>query len=238
MAGGGDNINTNYSGPFSLYADGIIGAAAYVAHSDVRIKQVEGVSDSETDLATLMNIEVTDYRLIDTLAKGNKPVKKVIAQQVASVYPQAVTADLTEVVPDIYQRAEVKDGWVMLATDLKVGERVKLITEQRAEVYEVMAAEADRFQVSSLKTDNCKLETIFVYGREVNDFHTVDYEAISMLNVSATQEQQRRIEELESTVAKLKKEKDKLGALLQQQQIEKASFEARLQALEAAAVNP
>ena len=29
---------------------------------------------------------------------------------------------------------------------------------------------------------------VFVYGREVDDFRTVDYEAISMLNVSATQE--------------------------------------------------
>ena len=29
---------------------------------------------------------------------------------------------------------------------------------------------------------------IFVYGQEVKGFHTVDYEAISMLNVSATQQ--------------------------------------------------
>ncbi|MEM6261626.1 MAG: hypothetical protein AAGI38_03890 [Bacteroidota bacterium] len=235
---GGDNINTNYSGTFSLYADGIIGAAAYVAHSDVRIKQVESVSDSETDLATLMNIEVTDYRLIDTLAKGNKPVKKVIAQQVASVYPQAVTADLTEVIPDIYQRAAVQDGWVMLATDLKVGERVKLITEQHAEVYEVMAVEANRFQVSTLKTGNRELlseaksrkagKTVFVYGREVNDFHTVDYEAISILNVSATQEQQRIIEQQQKMIERLQQENKNM----------KSTFEARLQALEAKLVQP
>ncbi|MEM6261628.1 MAG: kelch repeat-containing protein [Bacteroidota bacterium] len=241
---GGDNTNSNYSGPFSLYADGIIGAAAYVAHSDVRIKQIEGVSDSETDLATLMNIEVTDYRLIDTLAKGNKPVKKVIAQQVASIYPQAVTTDLTEVIPDIYQRAEVQDGWVMLATDLKVGERVKLITEHRAEVYEVLDVEADRFQVSLLKTDNRELlseaksrkagKTVFVYGREVNDFHTVDYEAISMLNVSATQEQQRIIDAQEE---KIEQQQKMIEQLLQErtyQQAKNQSLEARLQALEAA----
>jgi hypothetical protein len=36
-----------------------------------------------------------------------------------------------------------------------------------------------------------KGETVFVYGREVQDFVSVDYEAIAMLNVSATQEIKR-----------------------------------------------
>jgi hypothetical protein len=36
-----------------------------------------------------------------------------------------------------------------------------------------------------------------VYGREVDDFRTVDYQAISMLNVSATQALLKRIEALE-----------------------------------------
>ncbi|MEM6347260.1 MAG: hypothetical protein AAF927_25445 [Bacteroidota bacterium] len=226
---GGFNNNSSYSGSFSLYANGIIGAAAYVAHSDMRIKQIEGLSNSEADLETLMQIEVTDYRLLDTLAQCNAPVKKVIAQQVAEVYPQAVTNNLTEVVPDIYQRAAVQDGWIMLATNLTVGERVKLISEQSNAVYEVIAVEANRFQVSASASQNASLaqtQSVFVFGREVNDFHTVDYEAISMLNVSATQEQQRIIEQQQAEIEMLK-------TRLQQQQTEKASFEARLQALEA-----
>ncbi len=212
---GGSNSNSNYSSTFSLYANGIIGASAYVAHSDMRIKQIEGLSNSEVDLETLMQIEVTDYRLIDSLAKGNTPVKKVIAQQVAEVYPQAVTNDLTEVVPDIYQRAEMQDGWIMLATNLVVGERVKLISEESNAVYELIAVEANRFQVLEPASQNASLAqtpSVFVFGREVNDFHTVDYEALSMLNVSATQELKRQIEQLRK---------------------EKPAFEARLQALEA-----
>ncbi|MEM6262037.1 MAG: tail fiber domain-containing protein [Bacteroidota bacterium] len=233
---GGDNLNTNYSGTFSLYADGVVGAAAFVAHSDARIKDIQGLSNSETDLSTLMRIEVVDYTLKDTIAKGLTPYKKVVAQQVAEVYPQAVTNTLTEVIPDIYQRAELQEGWIMLATDLQVGERVKLITEQRSEVHEVLAVEADRFQVSLLKTGDRELlseaksrkagKTVFVYGREVTDFHTVDYEAISMLNVSATKEQQHRIEALEAENTQLKAEVEALKAL-----------ETRLQALETA-VNP
>jgi hypothetical protein len=37
-------------------------------------------------------------------------------------------------------------------------------------------------------------DEVFVYGREVNDFRNVDYDAIAMLNVSATQELNRRLE--------------------------------------------
>jgi hypothetical protein len=44
-----------------------------------------------------------------------------------------------------------------------------------------------------------------VYGTEVPDFHVVDYDAISMLNVSATQELLRRIEALEKELEALKK---------------------------------
>jgi len=216
---------------YSLYADQRIAALEVFAHSDRRIKNIQGISDAKTDLSTLMQIEVTDYRLKDSIAKGTHAIKKVIAQQVAEVYPQAVNTDLTEVVPDIYQRAEMQDGWIMLATDLKVGERVKLITEKASEVYEVSAVEANRFQVSGLASrlsqQSDLASQVFVYGREVKDFHTVDYEALSMLNVSATQEQQRRIEALEAENAALK---------TQVQQLQ--SLEARLQALEASVVQP
>ncbi|MEM6343214.1 MAG: hypothetical protein AAF927_05020 [Bacteroidota bacterium] len=44
----------------------------------------------------------------------------------------------------------------------------------------------------------------------MDDFHTVDYEALSMLNVSPTQEQQRRIEKLEQENAALKAQVEQL----------------------------
>ncbi|MEM8888608.1 MAG: tail fiber domain-containing protein [Bacteroidota bacterium] len=224
---------------FSLYATDRVAAGEFNAHSDERIKQIKGISDSEADLRTLMQIEVTDYRMKDSIAKGSNSYKKVIAQQVAEVYPQAITTDLTEVVPDIYQRAQVQDGWIMLATELKVGERVKLITENARQVYEVSVVEPKRFQVSGLTSDFSQgsglASSCFVYGREVDDFHTVDYEALSMLNVSATQEQQRRIESLEignkHLKARLEASEDRHQQMIQ-------SFEVRLQQLEARLEKP
>ena len=45
---------------------------------------------------------------------------------------------------------------------------------------------------------------VFVYGREVDDFRSVDYEAIAMLNVSATQELAKRQERQESEIRELR----------------------------------
>ncbi|MCB1097135.1 MAG: hypothetical protein KDN22_16295 [Verrucomicrobiae bacterium] len=194
---------------YSIYATNRVAAQEFRAHSDERIKNIRGTSDAGEDLHTLMGIKVTDYTLRDTVAMGDAPQKKVIAQQVAKAYPQAVTTNLTEVVPDIYRRAELADGWVTLATDLKPGEKVKLIGEAHSGVFEVLAVREGAFQV-----DWEHRGEVFVYGREVDDFHTVDYEAIAMLNVSATQEQQRLIERQQTEIASLKGELESLKELV------------------------
>lgn len=82
------------------------------------------------------------------------------------------------------------DGWISLATDLKKGEKVRLITKAGPGLHEVREVKKGAFR-TDFRTDE---EVIFVYGREVADFRVVDYEAISMLNVSATQEIFRRLQ--------------------------------------------
>lgn len=216
ITGNGFQSGTSGALPFAIYAEQRIAAAEYRVHSDARIKHVQGISNSQADLSTLMKIEIADYQMIDTIAHGSSMTKKVIAQQVHSVYPEAVSTTLTEVVPDIFQTAEVKDGWIMLPTDLQPGDRVKLITKESNEVYEVLEAEPTRFKVAQLLTPNSQLLTVFVYGREVQDFHMVDYDALSMLNISATQQQQKLIEGQQEEIETLKKELAQLKALLSQ----------------------
>ncbi|MEL6275254.1 MAG: hypothetical protein AAFU03_09150, partial [Bacteroidota bacterium] len=163
-----------------------------------------GPSNSEADLATLIAIEITDYQYIDTIQRGTELEKKVIAQQLKKIYPQAVSKLNREVIPDIYQRATLNQGWIELTTDLRVGERVKIITENSNDLHPVTAVEAGRFQVADLAAEGNG--TVFVYGREVDDFHTVDYEAIAMLNVSATQEQEREIQSQKAQIEALQKQ--------------------------------
>ena len=194
----------------SIYATNTIWAGTFViSSSDERIKLIQGRSDGMKDLTTLQGLEITDYQYKDVIAKGDGLQKKLIAQQVEKVFPQAVSKR-TDTVPDIYRKASLKEGWIALTTDLKKGERVRLIGEDHDAIHEVTEVAKAGFRTDyrpDLGTDKpAKANNtgknvageIFVFGREVDDFRTVDYDAISMLNVSATQELARKVERLEA----------------------------------------
>jgi hypothetical protein len=223
---GGLGFFPNTTGINSFYASGRLTGQDFIAFSDVRIKHVEGRSDPARDLVALQGIEVTDYTYIDTVTKGSGKYKKVIAQQVEKVYPQAVSRS-TDEVPDIYKKATIKDGWVMLATDLKKGERVRLIGDKNEGIHEVLEVEKDKFRTAFTTAE----KEIFVYGREVKDFRSVDYEAISMLNVSATQELARKLDAKNGQIAELQ---ERLAALEAKDQ----DRDAKLTAIEAMLRSP
>lgn len=182
-----------------IYADNSIMAPDFRAFSDARIKRILSPSDSVVDLEILDSIEITNFTHKDTIAHGTKLSKKVIAQQVEKVFPLAVSKS-TDVVPDIYQVATVDNGWLKLTTNLEKGERIRLIVGESDGIYEVIEVKEGAFKTAWIP----EADKVFVYGREVTDFLSVDYTAIAMLNVSATQEILRRLESKEKEVDKLK----------------------------------
>ena len=184
--------SSNQTPPLSIYASQRIAATEFDAYSDARIKHVTGRSDNASDLSTLLGLQITNYQFVDTVAKGNKEYKKVIAQEVEKIYPNAVSK-LTDVVPDIYQLAEIKNGRITLANTLQKGDRVKLIMTDKTETVDVIEADTAGFNVNV--NDEGK---IFVFGREVKDFRAVDYEALTTLNISATQALAVKVKCLES----------------------------------------
>jgi hypothetical protein len=213
--------NTNTAGNIKIYSDGwICTETGYIAYSDARIKHIRGVSDSRKDLAVLSEIKITDYTKIDSIA-DNRVYKKVIAQQVEQVYPQAVinTADY---IPNVYEVAVSAvcnaKGMTTITTqkahEFKTGDKVRLETRDKGpQFFSVTVINKHSFSVAH----DFGANKVFVYGKRVNDFKSVDYEAIAMLNVSATQE-------LAKEVAALKKE-------LAEKEVKTASLLAELDEL-------
>jgi hypothetical protein len=216
----GTNTGTSY---YSIFSEFRIRAEEFNADSDVRIKKIKGISNNTNDLELLRKIRVTDFSYIDSISKGNMVHKKVIAQELKEVYPNAVTPT-NGYIPSVYARPVAESYNVesnrMVFTmakehGLKSGDNIKFIEREgiwNSKVAEVITPTI--FTVESYKDH----KSVFVYGKEVNDFLTVDYEAISMLNVSATQElirkteiqqklieaQNERIERLERMVEEMK----------------------------------
>ena len=189
----------------SIHASHRVMASEFDAFSDARIKNIIGLSDSKKDLQTIMDLKITDYRMKDAM-KDDKPYKKVIAQEVKEVYPQAVSFT-TEIIPDIYAMSTLNNGLVTIQNTLKQGDKVKLIMEDKEGLYEVIEATENNFRINESLSGN-----VFVYGRRVDDFHTVDYEALNTLNISATQELYKIIQAQKEEIESLKKENGVLKA--------------------------
>ena len=200
-----------------------VGSAINVVASDSRIKKDFSLSNNSEDLALLKRIEITNYRMKDVTTWGNQAFKKVIAQQVESVYPEVIKKQ-TSTIPDIYSLAESvvydavnKKLSILLSKDysIKIGDKIELVHPEKGKIQtEVESVSGNTFTVKDWQYATDK---IFVFGREVKDFRSVDYEALSMLGISAIQQLAKEVEELKNQNFKLK-----------------ADFNARLDAIEAA----
>ncbi|MBP7346387.1 MAG: tail fiber domain-containing protein [Sediminibacterium sp.] len=191
---------------YSIWASHRIAANEFNAFSDKRIKNVIGVTSNTNDLNTLSQIRITDYTMKDKVQYGNKAFKKVIAQELKEVYPQAVNIS-TNTIPSIYQKATISNGWIALETDLVKGDIVKIITANSNKEVTVDEVAKGKFKVALPDGE------VFVYGKQVNDFHSVDYEALTTLNISATQALLKRIDELEAKNANLTTQVKEMASL-------------------------
>lgn len=227
------NRVTHGTHPISIMTSGSINCGhTLIATSDQRIKNIEGKSNGEGDLRTLMGIEVTDFRYKDVIAKGDGAQKKVIAQQLEKVFPQAVSQH-TDFIPDIYRKAAVKKGWIHLETKLNQGEVVRLINAKDEESqHEVLETAKGRFRVANFTVEDG--QEVFVYGRQVKDFRSVDYDAISMLNVSATQQIKK---EKDEEIKALRDENAALRERLSELEAKDKAQEKRLAAIEKSLLN-
>jgi Chaperone of endosialidase len=192
----------------SIYASADIMGLQIDAFSDARIKNIKGKSDPKKDLETLMAIQVTDYTLKDKIKYGSRPTKKVIAQQVETVYPQVVSKHV-DFIPNVYQTIDsitkVEGGYRLhFLRDHHLGD-----TATRLEALLGNSGSMQSFNILSIPSPTevvidakeIKNDKIFVYGEEVPDFRTVDYEGLTTLNISATQELSKKVERLEKALA-------------------------------------
>ncbi len=191
-------------------------ADRYLTHSDVRIKKNLNPTNQATDLSTLMKLQVTDYNYVDTLSEGNERVKGFIAQQVEGVYAQAVNKS-TGFLPDIIANAtsvEVSgtEATVRLVKPhrLAIGDIVMVhLGGDRKELPVLQVIDANTFKVGNWE-NSFDSKNVLVYGKRVSDFRSVDYDHIYTLNVSATQELARQLEQLRAENAELRRQNEDL----------------------------
>jgi hypothetical protein len=200
---------TSDNTPYSLVTDDRVLALQFHAFSDKRIKKDLKLSKNDNDLNVLSKLEVTDYRHIDFVSKGDAYKKGFIAQQVETIFPEAVSKG-SDYIPNIYKpvkKVVVENETLNIEMTephgLVKGDKVRFYVKDKMHELEVANTEGSSFTINNWK--NGEANEVFVYGKQVNDFRTVDYDRIFTLNVSATQALIKRNQDLEKRIADLEK---------------------------------
>jgi len=201
-ADGTSSSLVNYSGTpqsLSIYASSSIytGGIVFVA-SDIRIKNIE--KNDLISLDNIDNIEPTIYTMKDKIKYGNKKRLGFIAQNVYKYEPDAISK-LKEVIPDIFKIAKIINNNTieLINHELKINERIKIILDDKEEIVNIInIINENKFMID--KELNIKNE-IFIYGREIDDFHHIDYNYLSSLAFAGVKQLRKENKE---TLKKLK----------------------------------
>ena len=190
--------------PVSIYASSRVLASEFDAFSDIRIKNIAGVSNATNDLKIINALQITDYTMKDKVKYGNQTFKKVIAQEVEKIYPQVVS-NHTGFIPNVYQTTakitQTTNGYSLhFAGNHHISnkaQKLQVLIEGESSMQQVQIIAVPSASEVVINAQAMKSDKIFVYGEEVDDFRTVDYEGLTTLNISATQELSKLLKEQE-----------------------------------------
>jgi hypothetical protein len=217
--------------PLSIYsAGGIwIGSGAYFASSDRRIKtNIVDVSDNLA-LEMVRNIPCRYYEYKDKLIRGTEKTIGFIAQDVKEVLPMAVSLQKNIIPNEMRSLTEISWNDTTLYTDLSdcsgikyrfyVGNDVSGNDEIRKEV---IGNSDNSF------TFDTSYNNVFCYGKEVDDFHTIDKNKLYTINFSATQEIDRIQQQEITKVQSIQTDLSNANTTIQQQATKITTLETQI----------
>jgi hypothetical protein len=176
-----------------IYTDGKIGCTEVDVFSDRRIKTDIRDSDSSKDLDTVRALRVREFRYKDPVEHGSATYTGLVAQEVKEVFPAAVSTH-DGVVPDIFQVPTFFSGRICRfktrIEGLEVGARVKVLDESVEKFMKVIGVSEFEIEFDS----EINGPKVFVYGQTVKDLHTVSYDRLVPVLISAVQELAKKLE--------------------------------------------
>ena len=201
----------------SVSASSSIIASEFGAYSDARIKKDQQRSDIRADLAALKQIKITDYRYKDAVQHGTAFKKGVLAQELEQVFPQAVSKH-TDYITDIFsmpKQVRLMGTTLVINMEqphgLQQGDMVRLITPEAQVDTLVEVIDEQTFMV---KNWTRATTSVFVYGKKVDDFRSVDFDRLTVLGISAIQQLCKEIEGIEQSVHSLETRVEKLEKMV------------------------
>ena len=174
----------------SLHTTGHIFAQNTIySSSDRRIKKdIEEINDDQS-LQNVRNINCCSYKYIDHIERGGGIQVGFIAQQVREHFPEAVSTRPLVIPNEMRNLEDISWNGTDMSCDLSDVSGVKYrfyvstdLSGNDEEMKDIIGNEDNTF------TFDASYNYVFCYGKEVDDFHTLDKLKLFALNFSATQE--------------------------------------------------
>lgn len=229
---GAANSQWNISQHSSGYIRSSLG---YILDSDKRIKKdIENVPDNYA-LFQVNNIETKYYNYKDPVRTKQHKTVGFLAQDVKEILPNAVNI-INDFIPDELRMlnnvtwVEVENGWKLTVNDLNMednhtGKCKFIVNSPDGKVISINSVLDDK---KSFIFSN-KHDEIFLIGKEVTDFHSLDKNMIFALHHSAIQELSKKIDTKDNKI-------DELEKTLESKDINIKSLELRLSTIESVIV--
>jgi hypothetical protein len=185
--------NPNASAFFS--ADVI--AKQFNAFSDIRIK-TNIMTDFDSD--KIRNIDVVKYEYIDKVLHSSKPKYGFIAQNIEQVFPHIVSK-CTEFVPNIYSFASVNQKTLLMESmhDLKENDCIRVAFDSKyKDVYVTKVIDDNKIEIDTFL--GTAVDKVFIIGKQVDDFRTVDHDQILALLLKEFQQLKTDMEIIKSKI--------------------------------------
>lgn len=215
---------TGYGIVSGWFQKDVIAGGAVGTFSDLRIKNnVQPVTNA---LETIGRLDMVSHGYIDQVQNRQSCSFGLIAQQVKHIVPDAVLLT-TDYIPNIMcaPLTAVVDGDRIMLTfdhpiDLSVNNLVRFILKDRQVEQTVSYVSQDQMvvHVSAWSNPNPTQDQIFVYGKQVDDFHILDKPKMGLLALAGVKELHQMVAPLTDRLTQLESEnidlKQSLNAVL------------------------
>jgi len=208
--GGTIGVNTIPNNLYSIKTDKACYFVSTTVPSDRRIKTNIVDIDDYSALQQILLIEPKRYEYIDKITRGSNVVIGFIAQQVHEVIPEAINI-ISEIIPNIYKKATFNNSNINFIDDtdlsfIKINDTIKIQLNGENIEYKIQNINTNHIIVDNIiknsyeKIDNSDNNECMVYGTEIHDFHAMNKDYIFTMNVCATQELYKIIQELQNRI--------------------------------------
>jgi hypothetical protein len=197
------------------------------ATSDIRVKTNIQLIEQKTALEQINKLEPKTYKFYDS----DETHYGLIAQDAEIIIPESVSSNGTRFIPSIIEKCElINNGKTIVLHKKKTSDILdsKLEFEDisgNKQTVEIESLEGEKYihlkqSIEKHASDENGKYSIFVYGHEVKDFRSINYNTILVANVAATKELSKELNETRAELNETRAELNETRAELNETRAE------------------